>query len=84
MKTIIYYFTGTGNSLAAARKIAAALGDCEARIDRIAKRHPRGYSYHRLTVSGSSVLCTTRVSLSSLRNSPAVAIFPAPGTRLPS
>jgi ferredoxin len=29
MKTIIYYFTGTGNSLAAARKIAAALGDCE-------------------------------------------------------
>ena len=29
MKTIIYYFTGTGNSLAAARKIAASLGDCE-------------------------------------------------------
>lgn len=29
MKTIIYYFTGTGNSLAAARTIAAALGDCE-------------------------------------------------------
>lgn len=29
MKTIIYYFTGTGNSLTAARKIAAALGDCE-------------------------------------------------------
>ena len=29
MKTIIYYFTGTGNSLAAARKIAAGLGDCE-------------------------------------------------------
>ena len=29
MKTIIYYFTGTGNSLAAARKIAAALKDCE-------------------------------------------------------
>ena len=29
MKTIIYYFTGTGNSLAAARKIAAALGDCD-------------------------------------------------------
>jgi len=29
MKTIIYYFTGTGNSLAAARKIADALGDCE-------------------------------------------------------
>ena len=29
MKTIIYYFTGTGNSLAAAKKIAAALGDCE-------------------------------------------------------
>jgi ferredoxin/flavodoxin len=28
MKTIIYYFTGTGNSLAAARKIAALLGDC--------------------------------------------------------
>ena len=28
MKTIIYYFTGTGNSLAAARKIAAVLGDC--------------------------------------------------------
>lgn len=28
MKTIIYYFTGTGNSLAAARKIAAGLGDC--------------------------------------------------------
>ncbi len=29
MKTIIYYFTGTGNSLAAAKKIAALLGDCE-------------------------------------------------------
>jgi ferredoxin len=29
MKTIIYYFTGTGNSLAAAKKIAAMLGDCE-------------------------------------------------------
>ena len=29
MKTIIYYFTGTGNSLAAARKIALALGDSE-------------------------------------------------------
>jgi len=29
MKTIIYYFTGTGNSLAAAKKIAAALGDSE-------------------------------------------------------
>lgn len=28
MKTIIYYFTGTGNSLAAAKKIAAALNDC--------------------------------------------------------
>ncbi len=29
MKSIIYYFTGTGNSLAAAKKIAASLGDCE-------------------------------------------------------
>jgi ferredoxin len=29
MKTIIYYFTGTGNSLAAAKKIATALKDCE-------------------------------------------------------
>lgn len=29
MKTIIYYFTGTGNSLAAAQKIAAVLEDCE-------------------------------------------------------
>ncbi|OPX62850.1 MULTISPECIES: EFR1 family ferrodoxin [unclassified Methanoregula] len=29
MKTVIYYFTGTGNSLAAARKIAAALKDCD-------------------------------------------------------
>lgn len=29
MKTIIYYFTGTGNSLAAAKKIAAALGDTD-------------------------------------------------------
>ena len=29
MKTIIYYFTGTGNSLAAAKKISEALGDCE-------------------------------------------------------
>ncbi|MDV2481970.1 4Fe-4S ferredoxin [Methanoculleus sp. Wushi-C6] len=29
MKTVIYYFTGTGNSLAAAKKIAGALGDCE-------------------------------------------------------
>jgi ferredoxin len=29
MKTIIYYFTGTGNSLAVAKKISADLGDCE-------------------------------------------------------
>jgi ferredoxin len=29
LKTICYYFTGTGNSLAVARKIAVALGDCE-------------------------------------------------------
>ena len=29
MKTIIYYFTGTGNSLAAARSICHHLGDCE-------------------------------------------------------
>ena len=29
MKTIIYYFTGTGNSLAVAKKIAVATGDCE-------------------------------------------------------
>lgn len=29
MKTIIYYFTGTGNSLAAAKKIAGALKDTE-------------------------------------------------------
>ncbi|HWS22068.1 MAG TPA: EFR1 family ferrodoxin [Methanoregula sp.] len=29
MKTTIYYFTGTGNSLAAAKKIAAVLGDCD-------------------------------------------------------
>ncbi len=29
MKTIIYYFTGTGNSLAAARGICTRLGDCE-------------------------------------------------------
>jgi ferredoxin len=29
VKTIIYYFTGTGNSLAAARNIGAALKDCE-------------------------------------------------------
>ncbi|MCT8337636.1 4Fe-4S ferredoxin [Methanoculleus sp. Afa-1] len=29
MKTIIYYFTGTGNSLAAAKKIAQSLGDTE-------------------------------------------------------
>lgn len=29
MKTVIYYFTGTGNSLAAATRIAASLGDTE-------------------------------------------------------
>lgn len=29
MTTTIYYFTGTGNSLAAAKKIAAGLEDCE-------------------------------------------------------
>lgn len=28
METILYYFTGTGNSLAAAKEIGAALGDC--------------------------------------------------------
>ncbi len=27
MKNVIYYFTGTGNSLAVAKKIAAALGE---------------------------------------------------------
>jgi|WetSurMetagenome_2_1015567.scaffolds.fasta_scaffold20181_2 ferredoxin len=29
MKTIIYYFTGTGNSLAAAKALSAGLGDCD-------------------------------------------------------
>lgn len=29
MKTVIYYFSGTGNSLAVAKMIAAGLGDCE-------------------------------------------------------
>jgi ferredoxin len=29
MKTVIYYFTGTGNSLAAAKRVAAALGDAD-------------------------------------------------------
>jgi ferredoxin/flavodoxin len=29
VKTVIYYFSGTGNSLAVAKKIAAALGDTE-------------------------------------------------------
>ena len=29
VKNVIYYFTGTGNSLAIAQKIAAALKDCE-------------------------------------------------------
>ncbi|MCK9592465.1 MAG: EFR1 family ferrodoxin [Methanoregula sp.] len=29
MKSIIYYFTGTGNSLTVAKKIAASHGDCE-------------------------------------------------------
>ena len=29
MRTVINYFTGTGNSLAAAKKIAAVLGGCE-------------------------------------------------------
>ncbi len=29
MKTVIYYFSGTGNSLAVAKKIASALEDCE-------------------------------------------------------
>ena len=29
MKTIVYYFTGTGNSLAAAKAICVRLGDCE-------------------------------------------------------
>ncbi|MFA4824671.1 MAG: EFR1 family ferrodoxin [Methanoregula sp.] len=29
MKSIIYYFTGTGNSLVAAKAICARLGDCE-------------------------------------------------------
>lgn len=29
MKTIIYYFTGTGNSLSAAKKIAGIIKDCE-------------------------------------------------------
>jgi flavodoxin len=29
MKTIIYYFTGTGNSLAAAKRIESGIGDCD-------------------------------------------------------
>lgn len=29
MKNLVYYFSGTGNSLAAAKRLAAAWGDCE-------------------------------------------------------
>ncbi len=29
MKTVVYYFTGTGNSLAAAKKMATELGNCD-------------------------------------------------------
>jgi ferredoxin len=29
MKTVIYYFSGTGNSLSVAKKIAKVMGDCE-------------------------------------------------------
>jgi ferredoxin len=29
MKTVIYYFSGTGNSIAVSKQIAAAVGDCE-------------------------------------------------------
>ncbi len=29
MKTIIYYFTGTGNSLATAKRIVSGIGDCD-------------------------------------------------------
>jgi len=39
VKTIIYYFTGTGNSLAAAKRICTHLGDCELVIQCIACRN---------------------------------------------
>lgn len=46
MKNVIYYFTGTGNSLAAARQIASRVGDCEIEsiAERVAKMNEGGAS----------------------------------------
>ncbi len=46
MSDVIYYFTGTGNSLAAARRIAERVGDCEiaSLADTVAKMNEGGAS----------------------------------------
>ena len=43
VKSVIYYFSGTGNSLAVAKRIAAALGDCGAGADRIPAEDEGGH-----------------------------------------
>ena len=58
MKTVIYYFTGTGNSLAAARKIAGALGETEL-VPIASLADTPGAVTPGPTGSGSSVRSTT-------------------------
>ena len=51
MKTVVYYFTGTGNSLDVAEGLSRALGNCEpSRLpalvaDFAARLNPEGVSY---------------------------------------
>lgn len=74
MKTLIYYFTGTGNSLAVARRIAAGLGDAELvgipSLRDIARIVPEAPG------SGSSARCMDSPSLRSSLNSSGGSTLP--------
>ncbi|WP_324303303.1 hypothetical protein [Methanoculleus sp.] len=58
MRIVIYYFTGTGNSLAAAKKIAAVLGGCEI-VPIASLANTPGPSLRRPAGSGSSARSTS-------------------------
>ena len=58
MRSVIYYFTGTGNSLAAAKKIAASLGETEL-VPIASFANTPGPSLRRPAGSGSSARSTS-------------------------
>ncbi len=77
-RTIIYYFTGTGNSLSAARGIASSLGDTEL-VPLIGLRSQKGpivpsaerigfvFPVHRFTVSEVVIEVLPKLDLSSAK-----------------